>query len=72
MLDKEDQGQGIGTEIIHELEEGLKKSGFTEINLAFIQGNRQSEHFWLKNGFEKIEKQKTPEMQPVLLRKRLL
>lgn len=59
-------------QIIHELEAGLKKSGFTEINLAFIQGNHQSENFWLKNGFEKIEKQKTPEMQPVLLRKRLL
>jgi hypothetical protein len=31
----------------------LKKSGFEHVRLGFAKGNPQSEHFWLKNGFER-------------------
>ncbi|MEG1782750.1 MAG: hypothetical protein RR253_05840 [Oscillospiraceae bacterium] len=31
----------------------LKESGFSFVRLGYAKGNRQSEKFWLKNGFEK-------------------
>ena len=46
------QGKGIGTQIIQEVEEELKKE-FSYIRLGYVKGNVQAESFWLKNGLKK-------------------
>lgn len=51
MVDSAYQGRGIGSQIIGECLSALKARGFAFVRLAYIQGNRQSERFWQKNGF---------------------
>ena len=51
MMNKQFQGKGIGTGLMAEVYEYLKKVGFQFVRLCFAKGNTQSEHFWLKNGF---------------------
>lgn len=51
MMNKLYQGKGIGTVIISELCEYLKKVGFGRIQLGYDKGNPQSKHFWKKNHF---------------------
>ena len=51
MMNKDLQGQGIGTAIIQETASYLKITGKTAIRLAIDKGNPQSTHFWNKNGF---------------------
>lgn len=51
MMNKQFQGKGIGTALMAEVYEYLKKTGFQFVRLCFAKGNPQSEHFWLKNGF---------------------
>ena len=51
MMKKEYQRRGTGTGIITELLNYLKKERFTYVELGYIKGNRESEQFWLKNGF---------------------
>ena len=45
------QKRGIGSEIISELCCYLKQEGFVSVRLAWVKGNPQAEHFWLKNLF---------------------
>ncbi len=45
------QNKGVGSEIISELCDFLKRKGFISVRLAWIKGNPQAEHFWLKNKF---------------------
>lgn len=45
------QNRGIGSEIITDLCDNLKRNGFVSIQLAWVKGNPQAEHFWLKNQF---------------------
>lgn len=45
------QGQGIGSKLMKTLFEVCRKAGFKEILLSYAEGNRQSEHFWRKQGF---------------------
>lgn len=52
MMRRERQGQGIGSAIIRECFDFAKQRGMRTIRLAFAKGNRQSEGFWKKNGFE--------------------
>lgn len=47
------QGKGLGTAIMEEVYACLKQTGFRYVRLGFAKGNPQSEHFWLKNGFER-------------------
>ncbi|MBO5352985.1 MAG: GNAT family N-acetyltransferase [Lachnospiraceae bacterium] len=47
------QGKGIGTALMKEVYAYLKEAGFCYVRLGFAKGNPQSEHFWLKNGFER-------------------
>ena len=54
MMNKEFQGNGIGTEIIKECEKFLREGGYLYIRLGFAKGDPQSEAFWLKNGFSRI------------------
>lgn len=46
------QGQGVGSFIIHELEDFLAKNGFHSLKLAIIDENRTAQSFWIKNKFE--------------------
>ena len=53
MMNKMFQGKEIGTKLMAEVYVCLKDFGFQYVRLCFAKGNPQSEHFWLKNGFEK-------------------
>lgn len=52
MMNADLQGKEIGTQIIREVVEALKKE-FLYIRLGYVKGNLQAEAFWLKNGFQK-------------------
>lgn len=54
MTDASIQGRGAGTEIIDCLCRYFSSVGFDSVRLAWVKGNPQAEHFWLKNGFKKI------------------
>lgn len=45
------QGKSIGSKIIKEVCEYLRND-FSFVRLGYVKGNRQSEHFWIKNLFE--------------------
>ena len=51
MLHHDLQGQGIGSRLIGDLLEQCRTLGYQEILLSYAEPNRQSEHFWLKQGF---------------------
>ena len=51
MVNKQLQGSQIGTRIIQEVCQYLKKMGITTVRLGIDKGNPQSNHFWKKNGF---------------------
>lgn len=51
MINAAVQNQGIGTQIVRELEEYLKNQKYEHIRLGWVKGNNQSESFWHKNGF---------------------
>ncbi|MGN0505446.1 MAG: GNAT family N-acetyltransferase [Lachnospiraceae bacterium] len=53
MMNAKRQGRGIGTAIIEEVCRYLSSIGFPYMRLCYVKGNPQSEHFWLKTGFEK-------------------
>ena len=53
MMNKQFQGKGTGTALMAEVYEYLKNFGFQYVLLCFAKGNPQSEHFWMKNGFER-------------------
>ena len=48
------QGNGVGTEIIRELSDFAKMNDYERLELAWVKGNPQAEHFWKKNGFVPI------------------
>lgn len=50
MMNADMQGQGNGSGIIEEVCTCLKNR-FSFVHLGYVKGNRQSEGFWLKNGF---------------------
>lgn len=45
------QNTGIGSCIIDELCQYMKKPGITGLRLGWAKGNLHAEHFWHKNGF---------------------
>ncbi len=53
MLSSNVQGHGVGTDIITEAFAYLKECGFDKVKLGYAKGNPQSEHFWIKNGFDR-------------------
>lgn len=55
MVDAAIQKKGIGSFIIKELFRYLKEENYRYVELAWVKGNKQSESFWMKNGFEIIE-----------------
>ena len=61
MMNFKFQGKGIGSEIISEVTEYLKKKGYRVIRLGIDKGNPQSTYFWKKNQFEVIKEVKQDE-----------
>lgn len=54
MMEKHEQGCGIGSGIISECARYFKSVGSRYIRLGFAKGNPQSEAFWRKNRFEPV------------------
>ena len=53
MMNKNCQGNGVGTQIINDCVKYLTELKFEKIRLAIDKGNPQSDAFWTKNGFTK-------------------
>ena len=51
MTKKERQCRGLGTALIGELLDELRRERFRKVRLAVDRGNPQSKAFWEKNGF---------------------
>ncbi len=56
MTDVSVQNKGVGSRIIRELCRFACSNNFTNIQLGWVQGNPQPEHFWHKNGFHKTDR----------------
>ena len=54
MMDRDQQGKGIGTAVISEALEYLRDLGFQTCRLGIDKENPQSNHFWCKHGFQVI------------------
>lgn len=54
MIDIAIQNRGIGSEIIEDLCVYLKALGLSGLQLGWVKGNPQAEHFWYKNKFKAI------------------
>ena len=54
MMDIRFQGRQLGSALIREVKDYLKRDGFRAVRLAIDKANPQSNHFWKKNGFEVI------------------
>lgn len=50
MMNADMQGKGIGSKIIEEVCNCLGEQ-FSFVRLGYVKGNKQSEGFWIKNGF---------------------
>lgn len=66
------QGKGTGSHIIQELCAYLKTSGLHFVRLAWVKGNPQSEHFWLKNHFVPLKETSGSLSVPLILAERFL
>ena len=55
MMNKQLQGNQIGSGIIQEVCQYLKEIGMTAVRLGIDKENPQSNHFWEKNGFHVIK-----------------
>lgn len=72
MTDPSIQNKGVGTEIIDYLCVYLTDLGYCSIRLAWVKGNSQAEHFWLKNKFSPITETKSNVANKVILAEKLL
>ena len=54
MVNKQLQGNQVGSGILREVCQYLKTSGITTVRLGIDKDNPQSNHFWKKNGFAVI------------------
>lgn len=72
MCDKSIQKCGIGTNIITELLDYIKNRGYKSVQLAWVKGNPQAEHFWLKNGFAVVKETTSTAADCVILAERKL
>ena len=72
MTDTIIQGKGIGSNIILELCSYLKSQNYHSVQLAWVKGNLQAEHFWLKNEFIMIKEISSKAADSVILAERFL
>jgi len=66
------QQKGIGTTIINDICHYLKLEHYTKVQLAWVKGNPQSEHFWTKNQFVGIKETFSTASDYVILAERTL
>lgn len=66
------QNSGIGTAMIGELIEYIRSLGYQAVRLAWVKGNPQAEHFWLKNSFTPIKETSSTAADCVILAERRL
>lgn len=66
------QNEGVGTAIIEELCGYLAEQGYRSVRLAWVKGNPQSEHFWMKNGFIRLRETTSNAADEVILAERIL
>lgn len=66
------QKRGIGSEIISEVCDHLRRQGFVFVRLAWVKGNPQAEHFWLKNKFKVLKETTSNVSDSVILAERYL
>ena len=72
MTDVSVQRKGLGTEIIEDLCNYFVKEGYYSVRLAWVKGNPQAEHFWIKNRFVPIMETESNAADKVILAERLL
>ena len=72
MTDVSMQNKGLGTDIIDYLCKYLATEGYQSIRLAWVKGNPQAEHFWLKNNFTPIMETKSNVADKVILAEKSL
>lgn len=72
MMNQAYQGKGVGSAIIDECCDYLKELNFQHIRLGFVKGNGQSEHFWIKNGFNHTGVEAKQELYTVVVLQREL
>ena len=72
MTDVAIQKRGIGSEIISDVCAHLGQQGFAFVRLAWVKGNPQAEHFWLKNGFSVLKETTSNVADSVILAERCL
>lgn len=58
IMNVEYQNKGIGSNIIDDVCNRLKKIGFSKIRISVDKGNPQSNNFWIKNSFHIISENK--------------
>lgn len=69
MMEAEFQGAGTGTKIVEEACSYLQQM-FSCVRLGYVDGNEQSEHFWLKNHFYKTGQVSKKELYDVIVMQR--
>lgn len=57
MMSVDVQGKGVGSAIISDLGRFVCVQGFSNMQLGWVKGNPQAEHFWHKNGFQETGKE---------------
>lgn len=72
MTDREVQKKGVGTSMIQKVCTYLTDSGYHSVRLAWVKGNPQAEHFWVKNHFVPIRETSSNAAKEVILAERLL
>ena len=72
MVDHCAQGHGIGSRMINELCIYLADLKYQSVQLAWIKGNPQAEHFWKKNGFQPVKETISNTKMQVILAQRTI
>lgn len=72
MMNRERQGEGVGSEIVQEILTCMKNMNLQKTRLAYIKGNRQAKHFWLKNGFKPTGEESDTEDYTIVVMERQL
>lgn len=72
MMDRTEQGNGIGSSIIAECCAYLGLLGYSDIRLGYAKGNPQSEAFWKKNGFTETGVESKQDAYTVVIMRREL
>lgn len=72
MTEVSEQGKGTGSRIMDSACKYLASCRFRSIQLAWVKGNPQAEHFWLKNHFAVIGERKSNAADHVIAAERKL